>query len=73
LLEEFKNFLPENPTPPQVATVSRVRHDEKNITMHSARSVQTIKVNLQINSSVFISSASVAIYSLRPSLLAVFF
>ncbi|PAN17692.1 hypothetical protein PAHAL_3G150100 [Panicum hallii] len=43
LLEEFKHFLPENPTPPQAATVSRVRHDEKNTTMHSARSVQTIK------------------------------
>ncbi|KAG2616957.1 hypothetical protein PVAP13_3NG177532 [Panicum virgatum] len=43
LLEEFKRFLPENPTPPQAATVSRVRHDEKNTTMHSARSVQNIK------------------------------
>ncbi|CAN6340946.1 unnamed protein product [Urochloa humidicola] len=43
LLEEFKQFLPDNPTPQQAATISRVRHDEKNTTMHSARSVQTIK------------------------------
>ncbi|CAL4902486.1 unnamed protein product [Urochloa decumbens] len=43
LLEEFKHFLPDNPTPPQAATTSRVRHDEKNTTMHSVRSVQTIK------------------------------
>ncbi|CAN6327057.1 unnamed protein product [Urochloa humidicola] len=43
LLEEFKQFLPDNPTPQQAATISRVRPDEKNTTMHSARSVQTIK------------------------------
>ncbi|RCV16180.1 hypothetical protein SETIT_3G117100v2 [Setaria italica] len=43
LLEEFKHFLPDNPTPPQAATISRVRNDEKSTVIHSARSVQTIK------------------------------
>ncbi|OEL14399.1 Paired amphipathic helix protein Sin3-like 3, partial [Dichanthelium oligosanthes] len=43
LLEEFKHFLPDASGPPQAATTSRVRHDEKNTVMHSARSVQAIK------------------------------